>query len=109
MSTYTHAGYSTGPDGVRKFRVANDANRARVLEKNGHTEINIVELPHAMDKAAAEAFVVDGVVAAAPQAKPAVKKTVKPNMSAEERKYLERYWFNNHVAPAMAKMVDTVE
>jgi len=109
MSTYTYAGYSVGPDGVRKFRVANDPNRARVLEKNGHTEINIVELPHAMDKAAAEAFVAGGVVAAVPQVKQAVKRAVKPNMSAEDRKYLERYWFNNHIAPAMAKMVDTVE
>ena len=108
MSTYTHAGYSTGPDGVRKFRVANDANRARVLEKNGHTDIEIVELPHAMDKAAAELFVKDGV-ASVPQAKPAVKRVAKLKMSAEDRKYLERYWFNNHIAPAMAKMVDTVE
>jgi len=103
---YTYAGYSTGPDGVRKFRVANDANRARVLEKNGHTDIRIVELPYAMDKAAALAFVVDGVVAAVPQVK---QRAVKPNMSAEDRKYLERYWFNNHIAPALAKMVDLVE
>ena len=109
MSTFTHAGYSTGPDGVRKFRVANDANRAGVLAKNGHTEINIVLLPHAMDKASAEAFIKDGVVATAPQANPAVKRTVKPNMSAEDRKYLERYWFNNHISPAMAKVVDTAE
>ena len=108
MSTYTHAGYSTGPDGVRKFRVANDRNRARVLEKNGHTEISIVELPHAMSKDEAAAFVAGGVVAA-PQVKQAVKRSAKPNMSAEDRKYLERYWFNNHVAPAMAKMVDTAE
>ena len=106
---YSFAGYSVGPDGVRKFRVANDRNRARVLEKNGHTEINIVELPHAMDRAAAEAYIAGGHVAAAPQVKVAVKRAAKPNMSAEDRKYLERYWFNNHIAPAMAKMVDTAE
>jgi len=88
MSTYTYAGYSVGPDGVRKFRVANDPNRARVLEKNGHTEINIVELPHAMDKAAAEAFVAGGVVAAVPQVKQAVKRAVKPNMSRRRSQVL---------------------
>jgi hypothetical protein len=59
-----------------------------------------------MDKAAALTFVVDGVVAVVPQVK---QRAVKPNMSAEDRKYLERYWFNNHIAPALAKMVDLVE
>lgn len=53
---YTVAGFST-LNGVRKFRVANElAGRVRVLERNGHEEIHLVELPEAMSKAAAQAW-----------------------------------------------------
>ena len=53
---YTVAGYSKGPDGKVKFRVANDIKRAEVLARNGHTEVSMRVLPIAMSKTAAEQF-----------------------------------------------------
>ena len=49
MTTYTHAGVST-LNGAVKVRFANDAIRVKVLAKNGHTDIDIIELPSAMEK-----------------------------------------------------------
>jgi hypothetical protein len=43
------AGVST-LNGVVTARFANDMSRAKVLEKNGHTEVRLVVLPEAMDK-----------------------------------------------------------
>jgi len=55
MSTFTHAGVST-LNGVTKVRFANDALRTKVLIKNGHTGIDIIELKHAMSKEDAVAY-----------------------------------------------------
>jgi hypothetical protein len=55
MTTYTHAGVSTLA-GVTKMRFANDALRVKVLAKNGHSNIDIVELKHPMTKEEAIAF-----------------------------------------------------
>lgn len=44
--TSTHAGET-------KLRFANDMLRTKVLQKNGHTNINLVELPSEMTKAEA--------------------------------------------------------
>lgn len=54
---YTVAGYSKGPDGRVKFRVANSMARAAVLVRNGHTEVSLLALPMAMSKEAARQFV----------------------------------------------------
>lgn len=43
-------------DGVYKVRFAKDMGRVKVLEKNGHTYVRLIELPKAMDKDAAVAF-----------------------------------------------------
>lgn len=43
-------------DGVVKARFAKDMGRVKVLEKNGHTDVRLIELPKVMDKAAAVAF-----------------------------------------------------
>ena len=56
MSLYTVAGYSKGPDGKIKFRVANDIKRAEVLARNGHSAVSLRVLPIAMTKEAAEQF-----------------------------------------------------
>jgi hypothetical protein len=56
MTLYTVAGYSRGPDGKIKFRVANDISRAQVLVRNGHSEVSLRVLPIAMSKTAAETF-----------------------------------------------------
>ena len=49
MSTYTFAGTSR-LNGTIKVRFANDAARVKVLAKNGHTDIDLIELRHPMTK-----------------------------------------------------------
>jgi len=54
--SFTVAGVST-LDGQIKLRFANDlAIRVKVLARNGHDAIRLVELPQEMDKAAAARF-----------------------------------------------------
>ena len=43
------AGVST--QGKTKVRFANDTMRIKILAKNGHTDIELIELPHEMTKA----------------------------------------------------------
>jgi hypothetical protein len=49
MSKFTHAGVST-LNGKTKVRFANGIDRVKILVKNGHTDLDIVELPKAMSK-----------------------------------------------------------
>ena len=46
---YSIAGVST-LDGDTKIRFANDVARIKILVKNGHTDIKLIELPEAMTK-----------------------------------------------------------
>ena len=55
--SFTHAGVSK-LDGEFKVRFANDSMRTKVLIKNGHTDIDIVELKHAMTKEDAVAYLI---------------------------------------------------
>ena len=55
MSSFSHAGVSK-LNGEFKVRFCNDAFRQKVLIKNGHTDIDIVELKHPMTKAEAVAY-----------------------------------------------------
>jgi hypothetical protein len=55
MSLYSHAGVSK-QNGEFKVRFANDALRVKVLAKNGHKDIDIVELKKPMTKEAAVAY-----------------------------------------------------
>lgn len=57
MSQFSHAGVSK-LDGEFKVRFANDALRVKVLAKNGHKDIDIIELKHAMTKEDAVAFLI---------------------------------------------------
>ena len=50
MSTFSHAGVSK-LDGEFKVRFCNDAMRVKVLAKNGHKDIDIIELKTPMTKA----------------------------------------------------------
>ena len=51
---FTVAGTATNPDGTTKVRFANDlVARVKILTKAGCTNIELVELPHAMTKLAA--------------------------------------------------------
>jgi len=55
MSVFTHAGVSE-LNGEFKVRFCNDALRVKVLAKNGHKNIDIVELKTPMSKEDAVAF-----------------------------------------------------
>ena len=55
MTSFTHAGVSK-LDGEFKVRFANDAMRTKVLIKNGHTDIDIIELKTPMTKEDAVAY-----------------------------------------------------
>lgn len=57
MSTFTHAGVSR-LNGEMKVRFANDALRTKVLVKNGHKDIDIIELKHAMTKEEAVQYLI---------------------------------------------------
>jgi hypothetical protein len=48
--TFAVAGVSTFKDGT-KIRFANDATRVKILKKNGHTDIDLKDLPREMTKA----------------------------------------------------------
>ena len=51
------AGTATNPDGTTKARFANDlVARHKILHKAGCTDINLIELPHAMTKLQALQF-----------------------------------------------------
>ena len=72
--TFGVAGYST-LNGERKMRVAKDMKRAMVLERNGHKDIVLRELPYPMTKAQASEFLAHGFVAEAPAATQATALT----------------------------------
>lgn len=55
MSTFSHAGVSR-LDGKFKVRFCNDALRQKVLIKNGHTDIDIIEMKVPMSKEDAVAY-----------------------------------------------------
>jgi len=55
MSSFSHAGVSK-LNGEFKVRFANDSLRVKVLAKNGHKDIDIVELKHPMTKEEAVAY-----------------------------------------------------
>lgn len=89
-NTYTVAGYST-KNGVTKFRVANGTAAARtaVLRRDNHTDIKLSDLPSAMTREAAEAFV-KGTGTAAVAAAVAVAPTKTPDeVEAIKAKNLE--------------------
>ena len=47
---FSVAGVST-LEGKTKIRFANDAMRVKILGKNGHTDVDLVDLPREMTKA----------------------------------------------------------
>ena len=77
--TFTFAGTCV-ENGATVYKFANDANRAKALERFGCTDVNMIALPNAMDKDAAVAYLAQvGMTAtkaprAAKAAKPAAVK-----------------------------------
>ena len=59
MDTFTVAGVST-QNGITKVRFANDlVSRTKLLSKNGHSPLELIELPEAMNKADACQYLLD--------------------------------------------------
>lgn len=75
--TYAVAGVST-LNGKTKIRFANDSFRVKVLIKNGHTDIEMVDLPESMTKPDAVSFLMKtGFGSDKPAVEAAVKAAVK--------------------------------
>ena len=119
--TFTHAGVSR-LNGDMKVRYANDALRVKVLAKNGHKDIDIVELKHAMTKEDAIAYLIsidfatrDGVTNADVQAAleaevgkrsdtpKAANKQPKPSKEAKKPKKDKKVTMEGIVAKVAAK------
>ena len=91
-NTFTVAGISR-LNGVYKVRYANDIMRVKVLEKSKHTNIDLIELPEAMDKDAIPAFLLkidfdngNKEVRAAIEEAVAKRSGVKPKPAAKSKK-----------------------
>jgi len=95
--SYSFAGTSV-LKGELKVRFANSDARAKQLAKLGDTDVNIVSLPHAMDKAQAVAYLLESGFAkdilvravleaeVAPKAKVKAPRTVKVRAKAIKAK-----------------------
>ncbi len=131
MSTYSHAGVSK-LNGEFKVRFANDALRVKVLAKNGHKDIDIVELKHPMTKEDAVAYLLKidfdngnkairaaleaaadkrGVTAPAkaPKAAPKAKAPAKKEVVAKSKTGAATVKPSQTVAEAQSKIVADIE
>jgi len=80
------AGVST-LNGKTKIRFANDAMRVKILAKNGHTDVELIELPREMTKAEIAQHLVEvGFGKGRPAAEAAIKDLAKKNPSAAKAK-----------------------
>ncbi len=79
-------------NGETKVRFANDVMRIKVLAKNGHEDIQLVELPEAMSKADAAQFI----------------SQLDEFQSAEAQMAISEYLGKNTKAPAKAKAAKAV-
>ena len=79
--TFTFAGTCV-ENGATVYKFANDANRAKALERFGCTEVNIIALPTAMDKEAAVAYLAQVGMTAIKPARAAKAKTAAVKVKA---------------------------
>lgn len=75
--SYTFAGTSV-LKGVLKVRFANSDARAKQLAKLGDTDVNIVALPHVMDKVSAIAYLLESGFAKNDEVAEALKAEMAP-------------------------------
>ena len=79
---FTFAGTCT-EKGATVYKFANDAKRAKALERFGCTDVNMIQLPNAMDKAAAVAYLAQVGITASKATK--VAKTAKAEKPAKAK------------------------
>jgi hypothetical protein len=82
MKTFTFAGTCT-ENGATVYKFANDAKRAKALERFGCTNVNMIELPAAMDKEAAVAYLAQVGMTATQTVRIAKTATVKVKASKQ--------------------------
>lgn len=82
MKTFTFAGTCT-ENGATVYKFANDAKRAKALERFGCTNVNMVELPAVMDKEAAVAYLAQVGMTATQAVRIAKTATVKVKASKQ--------------------------
>lgn len=99
--TFTFAGTCV-ENGAVVYKFANDANRAKALERFGCTEINIVALPNAMDKDAAIAYLAQVGMTAIKPARGAKPKSAAVKVKVKAAKDVK-------VVATKAKAVDSDE
>ena len=80
--SYTFAGTSV-TKGKLKVRFANSDARAKQLEKLGDTDVNIVPLPHVMDKTTAVAYLLESGFAKDVLIRAALEAEVAPKVKAK--------------------------
>lgn len=83
MKKFTVAGHSI-LDGVKKTRFATSMDRVKVLMRNGHTDIELQELPYAMTKDEIRAFFGEEAKTAKPKAVAAVAEDAAPTVETPE-------------------------
>ena len=87
--TFAVAGVST-LNGQTKLRFANDTVRIKILAKNGHTDIDLVDLPREMTKAEAVAHMRSiGFGADRPEVEAAMAQVLKRNPEQKQEKAAE--------------------
>lgn len=83
---FSVAGVSTLA-GKTKIRFANDSMRVKILAKNGHSDVDLVELPREMTKAEIAQHLVEiGFGAGKPAVEAAIAYIAKKNPSASTAK-----------------------
>ena len=83
MKKFTVAGHSI-LDGVKKTRFATSMDRVKVLMRNGHTDIELQELPYAMTKDEIRAFFGEEAKTAKPKVVAAVAEVAAPTVETPE-------------------------
>ena len=102
--TFAVAGIST-LDGVSKVRFAKDMARIKVLEKNGHKDINLVTLPKEMTKAAA----VEHLMSLTAFKSAAAQAVLKDYMSEDAPSKVEKTVKMDKIVSKTVKTPDEVE
>lgn len=88
MKKFTVAGHSV-LDGVKKTRFATTMDRVKVLMRNGHTDIELQELPYAMTKDEIRAFFGEEAKTAKPKAVAAAAVETEEDAAPDTVKWLE--------------------
>jgi hypothetical protein len=106
--TFTFAGTCVENNAV-VYKFANDSNRAKALERFGCTEINMIQLPEAMDKDAAVAYLATVGMTAIKPARGAKPKSAATKPAKAKLPKAAKATKSKRVPSEMPKNADPVE